>query len=51
MWFGLYDRGKIGGGKGGSSGFEHVFVGEWKGTKVSGMSIFVYLIKNKLIIY
>ncbi|VDM39756.1 unnamed protein product [Toxocara canis] len=38
-WFGTYTRCK---GPAGSSGFEHVFIGEWKATKVDGQHCWVY---------
>lgn len=39
IWFNMYSRGQ---GKIGSSGFEHVFLGELKNNQVSGLHNWVY---------
>lgn len=39
IWFNMYSRG---GGRIGSSGFEHVFLAELKGGKVSGLHNWLY---------
>lgn len=45
IWFGMYSRG---GGRIGSSGFEHVFLAEIKNNAVSGLHNWVYFNAEEL---